>query len=185
MEKREKLNFTTNAKLGKLVGRELITNNIIAVFELIKNSYDAFASDVYIEFVNFNTSGKDDEISHRNKKNTVVSNTSSKIIIYDNGQGMSFNEIRNNWMEIGTTNKEGVIERHTTRGNKIIHRIINGEKGIGRFGCDKLGSKLKMVTTGDEGKETSTLYIDWNLFEDYSKKLQDVEIECFVKKKSL
>lgn len=182
MEKREKLNFTTNAKLGKLVGRELITNNIIAVFELIKNSYDAFASDVYIEFVNFNTSGKDDEISHRNKKNTVVSNTSSKIIIYDNGQGMSFNEIRNNWMEIGTTNKEGVIERHTTRGNKIIHRIINGEKGIGRFGCDKLGSKLKMVTTGDEGKETSTLYIDWNLFEDYSKKLQDVEIECFVKK---
>lgn len=182
MEKREKLNFTTNAKLGKLVGRELITNNIIAVFELIKNSYDAFASDVYIEFVNFNTSGKDDEISHRNKKNTVVSNTSSKIIIYDNGQGMSFNEIRNNWMEIGTTNKEGVIERHTTRGNKIIHRIINGEKGIGRFGCDKLGSKLKMVTTGDEGKETSTLYIDWNLFEDYSKKLQDVEIECFVKR---
>ena len=40
MEKREKLNFSTNAKLGKLVGRELITNNIIAVFELIKNSYD-------------------------------------------------------------------------------------------------------------------------------------------------
>lgn len=180
MGKRERLNFSTNAKLGKLVGRELITNNIIAVFELIKNSYDAFASEVYIEFVNFNTSGKDNEIGHRNSKNAVVSNASSKIIIHDNGQGMSFNEIRSNWMEIGTTNKEGVIERQIRRGNKVIHRVINGEKGIGRFGCDKLGSKLKMISTGDNGKETSTLSIDWELFDDYSKKVQDIDVECIV-----
>lgn len=178
MEKHEKLNFSTNAKLGKLVGRELITNNIIAVFELIKNSYDAFASNVCIEFVDFSTSGKDAEISNRGKRNAVVSNSNSKIIISDNGCGMSFKEIKQNWMEIGTTSKEGTIEREARKGRKIIHRIINGEKGIGRFGCDKIGANLKMTSIGAEGRETSFLYIDWNLFEDHSKKLQDVKFDC-------
>lgn len=185
MEKREKLNFSTNAKLGKLVGRELITNNIIAVFELIKNSYDAFASDVFIEFINFNTTGKDEDLNNRYIKNTVVSNSSSKIIISDNGHGMSFNEIKTNWMEIGTTSKEDIIERHITRGPQTIHRVMNGEKGIGRFGCDKLGSKLKMISTGAKGKETSFLFIDWNLFDDHSKKLQDIEVDCVVEENKI
>lgn len=185
MEKREKLNFSTNAKLGKLVGRELITNNIIAVFELIKNSYDAFASDVRIEFVNFHTSGRDDEINSRGRRNAVVSDDDSKIVIYDNGCGMSFSEIKENWMEIGTTNKEGVIERRSVRGTRTMCRIMNGEKGIGRFGCDKLGAELKMVSTGMGGRETSTLVIDWNLFDDHKKKLQDIEIDCAVEKNQI
>ena len=181
MEKHAKLNFSTNAKLGKLVGRELITNNIIAVFELIKNSYDAFASNVCIEFVNFSTSGKDAEISNRGKRNVVVSSPLSKIIISDNGCGMSFEEIKQNWMEIGTTSKEGAIDREARKGRKTIHRIINGEKGIGRFGCDKLGANLKMTSIGAEGKETSFLYIDWDLFEDHSKKLQEIKFDCVTK----
>ena len=180
MEKREKLNFSTNAKLGKLVGRELITNNIIAVFELIKNSYDAFASNVSIEFVDFDTTGKDVDIDNRYLRNTVISNSSSKIVISDDGQGMSFDEIKTNWMEIGTTGKENITKRHITRGLQTIHRVMNGEKGIGRFGCDKLGSKLKMISTGAMGRETSFLFIDWNLFDDHSKKLQDIEVDCVV-----
>jgi nitrogen-specific signal transduction histidine kinase len=185
MEKREKLNFSTNAKLGKLVGRELITNNIIAVFELIKNSYDAFANNVYIEFVNFNTTGKDVELNNRNSKNMVISDTSSKIIISDDGQGMTFDEIKTNWMEIGTTSKEGIIEKKAIRGMSTVCRIINGEKGIGRFGCDKLGSKLKMVSVGGGGEEKSHLFIDWNLFDNHSKKLQDIDIECIVKENQM
>ena len=81
METQEKLSFSTNAKLGKLSGRELITNNIIAVFELIKNSYDAFASKVCIEFINFDTSGTDKEITNRSKRNVVISDSASRIVI--------------------------------------------------------------------------------------------------------
>lgn len=180
MEKREKLSFSTNAKLGKLVGRELITNNIIAVFELIKNSYDAFASSVQIEFVNFNSNGSDKELGARGKRNQVISTAASKIIISDDGRGMSFNEIKSNWMEIGTTNKEGVIEQHEKRGARTIRRVINGEKGIGRFGCDKLGSKLVMISTGAGGLETSTLKIDWDRLNDHTKKLQEIGFECIV-----
>lgn len=180
MEKFEKLNFSTNAKLGQLVGRELITNNIIAVFELIKNSYDAFAEDVCIEFVGFDTSGEDVEINDRTLKGKVVSDESSKIIIADNGHGMTFEEIKKNWMEIGTTSKEGTLERKIVRNSHVIHRTINGEKGIGRFGCDKLGSFLKMTSTGMDGTETSVLTIDWNLFDDHNKKLQDIAVDCVI-----
>ena len=116
METQEKLSFSTNAKLGKLIGRELITNNIIAVFELIKNSYDAFASKVCIEFINFNTSGTDKEITNRSKRNVVISNSTSRIVISDNGLGMSFSQIKNDWMEIGTTSKEGLTERKVQTG---------------------------------------------------------------------
>lgn len=186
MEKQEKLNFSTNAKLGKLVGRELITNNIIAVFELIKNSYDAFAKDVCIEFVDFDTTGKDEDIEKRPLRNKVVSSATSKIIISDNGQGMSFEEIKSNWMEIGTTSKEGAIVRSAVDGQKVIKRTINGEKGIGRFGCDKLGAYLKMISVGEKEKkqftekERSILIIDWNLFDNHSKMLQDIEVDCTV-----
>ena len=180
MEIREKLSFSTNAKLGKLVGRELITNNIIAVFELIKNSYDAFASNVCIEFINFQTTGTDKELNSRGKRDTVVSNPLSKIIISDDGCGMSFSEIKSNWMEIGTTSKEGSIERNSKRGTRVIKRVMNGEKGIGRFGCDRLGSKLRMISTGNNGFETAVLDIDWSRLDDHTKKLQDIEFECNV-----
>ena len=48
------LQFSTNAKLEKLIGRELITNNVIAIFELLKNSYDASAHNAVIAFEGFN-----------------------------------------------------------------------------------------------------------------------------------
>ena len=178
METQEKLSFSTNAKLGKLIGRELITNNIIAVFELIKNSYDAFASRVCIEFINFDTSGTDNDITNRSKRNVVISNPASRIVISDNGLGMSFSQIKNDWMEIGTTSKEGLTERKVQTGQRTFRRVINGEKGIGRFGCDRLGAKLTMTSTGNNGLETSVLNIDWSRLDDHTKKLQDIDFEC-------
>ena len=47
------LRFRTNAKVERLIGRELITSNTIAIFELIKNSYDAGAKKVEITFHDF------------------------------------------------------------------------------------------------------------------------------------
>jgi len=75
------LKFRTNAKVENLIGRELITSNTIAVFELIKNSYDAGAKRVDIKFINF--------LFHEDNRNLVVSTPNSRIIISDNGKGMS------------------------------------------------------------------------------------------------
>lgn len=168
------LNFSTNAKLEKLIGRELITNNVIAIFELIKNSYDAFSDTAMISFVNFNINEKD--LKNKKKRDVVISRNNSIIVIEDNGVGMSYEEVKTKWMEIGTTSKEGA-STVTSNDNK---RTINGEKGIGRFGTDKLGSKLKLISVGKGGYERTTLSIDWNLFDDHSKKIQDVFFECNV-----
>lgn len=173
---REYLNFSTNAKLEKLIGRELITNNIIAIFELLKNSYDAFSDTATVSFENFVVNETD--LENRNKRNVVVSKKDSVIVISDNGVGMSFEEVKTKWMEIGTTSKEGVSEVEVNKHK----RAINGEKGIGRFGTDKLGSKLRLVSVGANGYEKTTLIIDWNLFDDHSKKIQDVSFECNVER---
>jgi hypothetical protein len=179
MTKREKLRFSTNAKLGKLLGRELITNNIIAVFELIKNSYDAFANEVIIEFEAFNTSGQDDEL--KKNRNSVISSSQSKIIITDNGEGMTFKDIKEKWMEIGTTSKENIQTQTKSVNNRPqITRSINGEKGIGRFGADKLGGHLTMISSGNGGKEKSTLNLDWDLFDNHDKLIQDISFICDV-----
>ncbi|MDR0863586.1 MAG: ATP-binding protein [Candidatus Symbiothrix sp.] len=173
----EQLHFSANAKLGNLIGRELITNNIIAVFELVKNSYDAFADNVEIKFVNFSTTGKDEDLTL--KSTEVLSRPNSEIVISDNGKGMSFDEIKHNWMEIGTTNKENIVSSTSNaNGRKDIKRVINGEKGIGRFGADKLGADLEMVAVDYSGREKSIINIDWNAFNDHTKMLEDVSFAC-------
>lgn len=173
------LSFSTNAKLEKLIGRELITNNIIAIFELIKNSYDAFAHSATISFEGFNVCSKDLEKMRRSDR--VISNENSKIIIKDDGSGMSFEEVKTKWMEIGTTSKENTyIKKASDYSND--KRVINGEKGIGRFGADKLGSLLKLISVGAEGYEKTTLEIDWNKFDDHEKKIQDIDFDCYVER---
>jgi HSP90 family molecular chaperone len=93
----------------QLLGRELITDRITALFELVKNCYDANATKVYVEFHNINP----------------LSQT-SKIVIRDNGLGMSYNEVKNKWMVIGTSSKR--INRTSP---PPFNRKLVGKKGVG------------------------------------------------------
>ena len=52
------LSFRVSAGLKNLIGRDLISDKYIAVFELVKNSYDAGASSVIISY-NQTTEGKE------------------------------------------------------------------------------------------------------------------------------
>lgn len=171
MENKVQLRFSTNAKLEKLIGRELITNNIIAIFELIKNSYDAFAHSATITFENFEVSLAD--LDKKRQRDVVISTDVSKIIISDDGIGMSLEEVKTKWMEIGTTSKENLYTEKSVRDQ----RVINGEKGIGRFGADKLGAVLRLTSVGNNGKEKTIINIDWNEFDNHEKKIQDIEFE--------
>lgn len=171
------LNFSTNAKLEKLIGRELITNNVIAIFELIKNSYDAFARNATITFEGFHTTLA--ELEKARRMDEVISDLDSRIIISDDGVGMSFDEVKARWMEIGTTSKEEVFFQEKSGGDK---RAINGEKGIGRFGTDKLGSFLKLISVGNNGMERTIIDIDWNAFDDHRLTIQDIKFDCTFEK---
>lgn len=139
------------ARLLTMLGEQLIKNEQIALAELIKNSYDADAEWVKVRFVDF---GFDE------KKKEIFKTKDSKIIIEDNGCGMSMGVIEDSWMNPATPNKK-------TRKNEEIkttpkkHRIIQGEKGIGRFAILKLGRDIK-ITTRPEGQNTEYI-INYNL----------------------
>jgi len=165
----KELFFRTNSKVENLIGRELITNNTIAIFELVKNSYDAGSSKVEIKFVDF----------LKSNNNSVISTEDSYIEIRDNGCGMTFQEIKDYWMELGTPHKEEKKEVRI-RDNQIktvVNRIVNGEKGIGRFGVDKIGSKLLLESTSLAEEKKTVVYFDWNRFNDRSKLLEQIPCE--------
>lgn len=127
------------ARLITMLGDQLIKNERIALVELIKNAYDADAEWVKVSFMNFN----DD----------FTVNPDSKIIIEDDGNGMDEQIIEKHWLNPATPEKKKrkkLIET-TDKG-----RILQGEKGIGRFAIFKLGKKIRIYTrrqVWDENKE--------------------------------
>lgn len=160
--------FRTNSKVKSLVGQELITNNNIAIFELIKNSYDASATKVEIQFYNFKL--KNDEWQ---------SQENSSIRVIDNGNGMTTEEIDKYWMELGKSSKEKnkVIRVNSEKMQKVIERFANGEKGIGRFGVDKIGDNLTLESIGKNHNQKTTVYFDWSKYNDRTKLLQEIKNE--------
>lgn len=151
-------NFKTRARLMEQLGDQLIKNENVAVLELIKNAYDAYATNVLVEL--FDLDKKDQGI----------------ITILDNGEGMSIDTVLNAWLEIGTDNKKKKIDEIKASGEKN-QRLPLGEKGIGRFGAHKLGNMIELITRAQSSEEV-VVKIDWRIFEDYDY-LEDVPIEVF------
>ena len=128
------------ARLLTMLGEQLIKNEQIALAELIKNSYDADADWVKISLVNF---GFDE------KKKDIFKTPNSKIIVEDNGCGMDINTIEDCWMNPATPNKKSQNDEEI-RTTPKKHRIIQGEKGIGRFAILKLGRNIKITTRPED-----------------------------------
>jgi signal transduction histidine kinase len=118
-----KLYFTVDSALLRELGEKLVESVHLAVAELVKNAYDADATVVSVEF-------------KQNDKGNP------EIHISDDGVGMNFDEVKNYWMRIATTNKA------ENRISRVFGRPKTGAKGIGRFCCRRLGSKLMLITIG-------------------------------------
>ncbi len=125
----EILKIRPYARLITMLGDQLIKNERIALVELIKNAYDADAEWVRVSFVNFN--------------NDFTINENSKIIIEDNGNGMNREIIEKHWLNPATPEK---TKRKRIKNKTDKGRIIQGEKGIGRFAIFKLGKKVNICT---------------------------------------
>ncbi len=153
----DKLQFKISSALKDLVGKDLIRNDNIAVFELVKNSYDAFATKVEITF----------------EKN--------RIVIADNGKGMTFDDLENKWLFLAYSAKKDRTEdseeekQQSYRDN--INRHYAGAKGVGRFSCDRLGENLVLTTKSLKDEKTQKLIIDWKEFEkDQKQEFVNIEI---------
>ena len=156
----EKLTIRPYARLITMLGDQLIKNEVIALVELIKNSYDADASWVKVSFLNFNED--------------YSSNENSKIVIEDDGCGMNADILRKHWLNPATPEKlrRKKIDSKTPKG-----RILQGEKGIGRFAVFKLGKNIKITSRRqlknddgvfiDEGEKTeNTLIYDFSKYDE-------------------
>ena len=111
MTKVEPLPFKPRARIILQLGDQLIRNERIALFELVKNSYDADASEVKII------------LSH------IESMDKGEIIVHDDGSGMSLNTVVNVWMEPGTDYRANQFQERTR--TPKFGRLPIGEKGIG------------------------------------------------------
>lgn len=123
------LRFSVDSLLLGEIGERLVTKNYIALAELVKNAYDADATQVSVSFIN---------AAFEDKNN----GKESEIRIVDNGNGMNFKQIKNFWMRIATPNK--LRDTITPK----FGRRKAGSKGIGRFACSRLAKKLILESIG-------------------------------------
>jgi HSP90 family molecular chaperone len=143
--------FKISSGLKNLIGSELITDNFVAIFELVKNSFDADASEVNITFEN-------------------IYSSNAKIIIQDNGKGMDYDDLINKWLFVAYSAKKDGTEEFDYRNQIKSNRHYAGAKGVGRFSCDRLGQFLNLVTIKNRpNAKIENIVVDWKKFEENQK----------------
>ena len=133
------LPFRPRARLLQLLGDELIGSPRLAVFELVKNSYDADAETVRVVLQD-------------------LDRPRASIVVEDDGDGMTLGVIRDIWLVPGHDHRarQRADRRRTRKG-----RLPLGEKGLGRFAAHKLGNRIHVVTRAAAQPEC-VVSIDWD-----------------------
>jgi len=183
--------FAVSAKMARLIGRENISDVQGALIELIKNTYDADASCVYVDIDMpfpsvpqsmsfdcairvFGTEGVSEILSYYERGNSAF----EKKITLNNEQERQLERLlfsKNRISVIDNGHGMGYSEissawmnigtsGKTVRKASPKGRIYTGSKGIGRFALDKLSMKTTVFTQ----RSSKSLYkwsIDWEQFE--------------------
>ncbi len=123
----DRIPFRMHPRVFAALGADLVTNDVVAVIELVKNSYDAFASNVWLRF--------------RQEPHEEVF-----LEIEDDGIGMTREIIEDVWCVVATPYR---ANNPKTRSGKKVRRVA-GEKGLGRLSVSRLGDRLHMLTQAPE-----------------------------------
>lgn len=132
--------FSVDAGIINRLGKELVGKHETAVSELVKNAFDADATEVKLVFEN-------------------AWNAGGTLTIEDNGTGMSRDQLINGFMRLSSSDKI-----HNPISVKY-KRTRAGRKGIGRFATQRLGSKLTIITHTAYSDSSIKISINWNDFE--------------------
>jgi signal transduction histidine kinase len=137
----KQLTFDVSTGLKRVLGSELITDDEVAIFELVKNSFDAGADKVHIFF------------------------GPNNVIVADNGRGMSYKDINEKWLFVAYSSKREAKQDKDFRNIVAERAHYAGSKGIGRFSSDRLGSQV-VLQTRPKGEDTiHRLTVNWSLFD--------------------
>lgn len=150
--------FQVQARVLDLLGEEQIADLPTAISELFKNAYDAFATRTALD----------------------VYRAERHLVFWDDGIGMSEQDVLNRWLVVGTPGKK-IKSEHKIPSGKFA-RPVMGEKGIGRLAISRLGDTMLMVTkTARAASENpkgcyTALFINWNIVRNPRLLLDDIEI---------
>lgn len=143
-----------------MMGEESVTDEATALLELVKNAYDADATDVRVDLSGL--------------QNTAM----LQITIRDNGCGMSQEVIEKKWLSPAYSSKK---RQKQERKRTNLGRLPIGEKGVGRFAVQKLGSTLELITRSEEALEV-VVQINWEEFNREDLYLDEVEFDLNMRK---
>jgi signal transduction histidine kinase len=143
--------FKPRARLLKLIGSELISDDVVAVTELVKNAHDADATVVTITFHG-------------------VTTLEGSITISDDGHGMDRDALLGGWMQPAGSAKRGPQRKVSPSGRWVL-----GEKGLGRFAADKLGARLELLSRRSGSAAEVRATFDWDQFDSDTAMLGDVK----------
>jgi anti-sigma regulatory factor (Ser/Thr protein kinase) len=146
--------FRPRARTLLLLGDQLIRDAGIAVFELVKNAYDADSPNATIIMEG------------------VSEPRTGKIVVEDSGTGMDYETVVGVWLEPGTDYR--VHQRTENERTSRYKRTPLGEKGVGRFAAHKLGREV-VLTTRKSARAEVVVEVDWARFES-EEYLADVQI---------
>lgn len=132
--------FRPRARLLQLLGDQLIGSPRLALFELVKNAYDADADHVAITFHD-------------------IDGPEARITVRDNGQGMSIDTLVDVWLVPGDDHRQ--LDRERDRRSPLYGRLPLGEKGVGRFAVHKLGDRITLTTRAKDRSEC-VVEFDWD-----------------------
>jgi signal transduction histidine kinase len=141
--------FTVDTHLFRELGELLVGRDSTALIELVKNSYDADATEVEVH------------------AQDLESARDGWIQITDNGVGMSPSVFEDGFLRIASRAKD-IGDRRSLR----FKRRFTGEKGIGRLAAHKLAETIDVTSfPGEElsnngGKGVHGV-IDWRLVEEF------------------
>lgn len=148
--------FSARARIMILLGEQLITDEVTAVSELIKNSYDADAPEVILTLTN------------------VSDKEHGEVRIIDKGHGMTKDTLLNSWLQLGTISKHKK-ESEPARYSASGERLLLGEKGLGRLAVHKIGKTTEIITRYKGENVETKLILDWTEFENKDKFLGDIK----------
>ena len=143
------LRFST--EIVRRLGEELNPSLDKGVLELVKNAYDADATECRVELRNTDKPG-------------------GTVIVDDNGDGMTVDQISDGWLVLGSSSKNSTQQ---TR----LGRIPAGSKGLGRLAALRMGRTALLSTCSKrDRKSRHELLIDWDEF-DKARIVDDVTLE--------
>lgn len=134
----EKLQLRFDPRTIEHLGIKMYSRLPYALAELVANAYDAGAETVDIKLYDNDANDK-------------------RIVISDDGDGMSYQEVNENFLIIGRKRRETDEKRENSKGRKIT-----GKKGVGKLALFGIGQTIKIETTRSGEKNKTVFIMDWD-----------------------